>query len=144
MARVVRRGCSLIEVMVAVGIFGMISLVTVSLFSRGRATGARAEEHQVAGMTAARIMQSLVAPGYARLSSFVGEETTLDPAVVGIPAPLAATYRITRIDEFLLEITVTVSVSQTGCRSIKRLALRRLVADPLAGVSVRFRSGGEA
>lgn len=63
----VERGCSLVEVVVAVALVAGLGVSVMTLLSMGAQVGARASELQMATMVGTRVMDRMTAMGFDRL-----------------------------------------------------------------------------
>ena len=133
----VRKGCTLVEVLVAAAILAVLSGCWCALVTRGAAVNARAVEEQRAGRAARRIMHALLSTGFARLAATAGEPTALDPdALLVDGADLAGSYQVKPVESSLVAVIVTVRLENPG-REPRSVVLRRLVMDPLVATAVR-------
>ena len=155
-----RRGFSLVEVLVGTAILGAAGLAMLSMLSGGVEGTARAGEVQLASMMGARIVDRVVATGYATLATRVGRGSDLELAKIGEPGDgavgdakllvvdgiaFSGTYAIEKVDAGLLRVTVALTWQKHGApgnRAPGSLTLMRYVADPAAGMSVREAFGG--
>lgn len=145
----VRRGVSLIEIVLAVAVASGCGVAMVGSLTTGAATAARAGEAQLATVVAARLMDRMVAAGYDGLIGFPSAEGPLElPAVDGTGVePLVADgvefrarYQLSLVRDGLVRVVVELSWERSGTLGAGapgRLSVMRYVADPARALDAR-------
>jgi prepilin-type N-terminal cleavage/methylation domain-containing protein len=147
---VVRRaaeGVTLVEVLVALAVFGLAGGALLSLTSTGVRGTQRAEEWHQATSLGSRLMDRLLADGYQALAPRAGQTGAFDLTALGESASegtstelrvdgatFSAAYGVARRAPGLLAVDVTVSWDGAGAAPARpgRLCLLRYVGDPVA------------
>lgn len=138
-----RGGFSLVEIALAVALFGGCAVALLSMMTQASAGAARASEAQLATVIGARVMDRLLAAGFASLAKAPVKEGPLElPALDGggtVEKLVAdgieyrATYQLASPREDLVKVAVTLTWQRAGTIGAKdpgTLALMRYVANP--------------
>lgn len=138
-----RGGFSLVEIALAVALFGGCAVALLGMMTQGAAGAARASEAQLATLIGARVMDRLLAAGHAGLSAAAVKEGPLElPALDGSGSAEAlvadgveyrASYRLVSPREDLVKVAITLRWQRAGTLGAKdagTLALMRYVANP--------------
>lgn len=155
-----RRAYSLVEILAAVALVGVLVVVLLELIRGGARTAAKAGEAQIAAVLAGRIADRLLTNDYRTLRGLVDRGEDLELARLEEPGPGAAepapelaadpearrrlvvdgatftaSYRVQEESPGLLSIGIEVQWKHPASTP-GRLAATRLVANPAVGVIV--------
>lgn len=150
----VRRAFSLVEVVLAVAIAGVLIVALLGLVRGGARTAAKAGEAQIAALVAGRVVDRLLTNDYRVLRGLVDRPEELELARLDLPpdaeppadpaerkrlvvdgVAFTARYGVEEDAPGLLKITVTVGW-QHPAGTPGSLTAARLVANPAVGLIV--------
>ena len=145
-----RSAFSLVEVVLAVALFGLCSVALITALTHGAAGAARASEVQLASGIAARLMDRMVAPGYAGLVAFPRASGPLElPTLDGAAGSEAldadgiayhAAYQLSLVRDGLVRVVLELTWDRAGtigAREPGRFTVMRYVADPTRALAAR-------
>jgi type II secretory pathway pseudopilin PulG len=138
-----RNGFSMVEIVLAVALFGGSAVALLSTLTQGAAGAARASEAQLATVLAARVMDRMLGAGYAGLNGASVREGNVElPALDGSGAAeqlvadgieYRATYAIENPRDDLVKLAITLTWKRAGSIGAKEpgtMKLMRYVANP--------------
>lgn len=142
-----RGGFSLVEIVIAVALFGGSAVALLSTLTQGAAGAARASEAQLATLLAARVMDRMLGAGYTALAGASVREGNIElPALDGTGSAeqlvadgieYRATYAIENPREDLVKLGITLTwkrAGSIGAQSPGTMKLMRYVANPAKAI----------
>jgi type II secretory pathway pseudopilin PulG len=146
-----RAGTSLIEVLVAVAVLAGLGMSVFDLISAGFSGSVRAEKNQAAPRVLARVIDNLVARGYAGMSPAVGSSRDFSwseggdlvmegAAAAAAPGSISGSYRVDPAGPGLLRVAVTLRWTDPRSgqpQEAGSLAAFRYLADPALGMTAK-------
>lgn len=145
-----RAGFSLMEIVLAVALFGGCAVALLTSLTHGAAGAARSSETQMASIVAARVMDRMLSAGYAGLVALPAAD-----GVFGLPDPdsdagverltadgveYQARYMLSMVRDGLMRVVLVLTWERAGTIGAAepgQLVVLRYVADPTRSLDAR-------